>query len=995
MPPSEKSSVERLDSQIPGAFPEGDESQNESPPHISTQQTLSQALFQRRAKYSRPRNVRIKVGTWNVAGLKGTEKDIGAWFVHGKGIEESLAGFGIQGSTQETTKPRESVSAQEARSSPDAPTVPNNDHSAIPSDEEIGIYALGLQEVVDINSAAEALRPYTDPAPANRWKAEIERVLPVGYKLVAEQQLIGLLLLVYASPEMVPQVKSVSTTSVGTGLMGYMGNKGAVTARIVLGETTRLVFINSHLAAGADKAALERRNWDVNQIATRTRFSPITDSMDLAQASGETIGEEDFAFWFGDLNYRLEGIPGEDVRRLLTIHTRGLDPETSESASEVSDATNTSYSKSMEDAVPLPPELDPASLETTLLSLLPHDELHQQQKAGKAFHDGWKEGPIRFLPSYKYDIGKVGVFDSSEKKRGPSWCDRILYRTRTDKQRYDDKIKEQEEAKKRDEEMKAKGLDHAGDDEEVLYDYDPDTDGDAPAEYDEYDETADPEPEHVVTKEGFEDEICLEHYTTHLRVLSSDHKPLDAVFALKFDAVIPELKAAIHQEVVRELDRLENEGRPTITVVVDRSTGRLTSEDQDTTDSAFDGVDFGHIHYGKSKRRGITIANTGRVPATFSIMGPIPSWLTVHFDKEPDKSNKNTSDSPHEHYTLEPGEVCNAELKVKVDTTELVRNLNEAAKNLDDILVLRVQDGRDHFLPIHGRWLPSSLARSIDKLVKIPEGGIRKLQHQNPDSVDKVRWSVPREIFRLTEAIEDLTERALAEWEMTGQHEVGGKAPWQHSAGWPFVKDARYFADGAHEDTLANVYEALDCDSPFEDAFEPDVAPMQRLEILAEVLLQFQRSLQDGVVTEPLWKTIEEGLAAREKAKQQLPPDDEKMWILETLSAEPSHNMTFLLLMSMLERLAREITNAAKPKDAKTPRSSVELPASPQVSVRRKTLSKVPEVAIWQLVTRNYAATFAEVVFRVDDTVKLREKEKAARLDRMIRVIELFIAEGP
>jgi hypothetical protein len=956
--------------------------------------------------------VRIKVGTWNIAAQPGTEKDIGAWFVGGKGIEESLAGLGVKESTSggnDNDPPRESVREQEARSSKYAPTVPQNDHGAVPGDDEIGLYVLGIQEVVDIASATEALRPYTDPGPAKRWKNVIETALPKGYQLVAEQQLIGLLLLVYASPAVQPHVKAVSTTSVGTGLMGYMGNKGAVTARIVLGETTRLVFINSHLAAGADKASLERRNWDAAQINSRTRFDPVGDIMGApTQGTGEGIGEEDFAFWFGDLNYRIEGLPTDDVRRLLTVHTKDLDSadDSTESASTTSGSTtvskNTSSTSASEDAVPLPPELDPASVQTTVLSLLSHDELHQQQKAGKAFHDGWTEGPIRFLPSYKYDIGKVGVFDSSEKRRCPSWCDRILYRTRARKLRHDAKLKEQEEARKKDEEMKAKGMDHATDDEDVLYDYDPETDGDNTAEYDEYDERADPEPEQVVTKEGFTDEIQLEYYTTHMRVLSSDHKPLDAVFSLRFDAVIPELKTAIHQEIARELDRQENEGRPSIAVVVDRSTGSASPENIGKTDSAFDGVDFGDIHYAKSKRRHVTIANTGRVPATFGFtdrvvdkdqpQGPFPPWLTVTFDKEPDKLDKPSPENFHQQYTLEPADVCNVQLRLKIDVIEVVKNLNEETTTLDEVLVLRVQGGRDHFLPIRGRWLQSSLARSIDKLIKIPEGGIRKLQHQKPgfSSDDKVRWSVPREIFRLTEALEDLMERTLADWGMTG-HE-GEKAPWQHNAGWPFVKDKRYFADSGHDEATVPIYEALDCDTPFDQAFDPEMAPMQRLEILAEVLLQFLRSLQDGVITGGLWKQLEDGIQSREKARQQLAPDDEKMWVLEILSAAPHHNATFLLLTSMLQHIANQISEASKP-DPKTPRSSVDLPASPQVSVRRKTLSKVPEVAVRQLVVRNYATMFADAMVRGGGTDKLRDRDKAARKERMIRVVELFLAD--
>ncbi|KAF2474296.1 DNase I-like protein [Lindgomyces ingoldianus] len=1007
MPSSENgtsSSTDLLEARIPGAFP------GVSRLSISTHQTLSQALHARRAEYTKPRNVRIKIGTWNVAALKGTEKDVAGWFVGGKGVEESIAGFGIGNPTSKSDKSRENVAEQEARSFKYGPTIPKHDDGAVPGEDEIGLYALGLQEIVDISSPAEALRPYTDPTVSNRFKSSLEEALPDGYQLVAEQQLVGLLLLIYASPAVHPHVNSVSTTSVGTGLMGYMGNKGAVTTRIVLGETTRLVFINAHLAAGADRAALERRNWDASQISSRTRFDSIVDGMGVSQVSGECLGEEDFAFWFGDLNYRLEGMPGDDVRRLLTRHTRDLDPPDSEgpfstsskssdsSASSIAPPSDFSNPKGPDlNAVPLPPELDPASLQTTISSLLPHDELRQQQRAGKAFHDGWNEGPIQFLPSYKYDVGKVGVFDSSEKKRCPSWCDRILYRTRAAKLRHETKEREQEQARIMDEEMKSKGIDHAGDDEEVLYDYDPDTDGDT---YDEYDENPEPEPEAVLTKEGFQDEILLEYYSAHMRVLSSDHKPLDAVFGLKYDAVIPELKAAIHQEVARELDRQENEGRPTITVVVDRPAGSASLENKDTPDTNYDGVDFGDVQFAKPKRRNITIANTGRVPATFGFTdrpveegqspGTFPPWLSVTFDKQPDKPDKSSTDTLHQQYTLDPADVLNIELRLKIEMIDLVRNLNEGTATLEDILVLRVHDGRDHFLPIRGHWLQSAFARSINKLIRIPEGGIRKLQHQKPACDEGVKWSAPRELFRLTEAIEDLTERTLADWDMTGHG--SDRAPWQHNAGWPFTKDARYPADSALETTLANVYEVLDCDHSFDKAFGLEVTPMQRLEVLAETLLEFLKSLQDGIVTQDIWRQLEDGIVGREKSKQQLSADEERLWTLEVLSSTPNHNVSFVLITSMLQRVANEIANASKP-DPKTPRSSVDLPASPQVSIRRRTLSKVPDVAIRQLIKRNYATLFADAMFRAADTDKMKDKEKAVRKERMIRILELFLKE--
>ncbi|KAH9872839.1 hypothetical protein J1614_005233 [Plenodomus biglobosus] len=990
-------STEYLDARIPGAFPDA---QSLSLASITTHNTsLSQMLHDRRAEYTRPRSVRIKVGSWNTGAQKGTEQDVGAWFVRGKGVEETMAGLGISaGDKQDHGK--EHVQAQEARYAKLAPTIPLHDTAAVPAGRDIDLYVLGLQEIVDITSAAEALRPYTDPSVATKWKTSIEACLPAGYQLVAEQQLIGLYLVIYAAPELAGQVKNVSTTSVGTGLMGYMGNKGAVTARLVLGETTRLVFVNSHLAAGADKASLDRRNWDAAQINTRTRFDPIVDALGSSQTQPEGLGSEDFAFWFGDLNYRLQDMPGDDVRRLLTVHTKDLDydNESRPSTSAHSGDGSKQSSATISDAMPVPEELDPASLQTTISSLMPHDELHQQMKTGKAFHDGWAEGPVRFLPSYKYDIGKVGVFDSSEKRRCPSWCDRILYRTRAAKLRYEDKLKEKEEARKKDEEMKAKGLDAPGDDD-VLYDYDPDTDGD---NYDEYDEGEDPVPEPITTKDDLSAEILLEYYTSHMRVLSSDHKPLDAVFSLQYDAVVPELKAAIHGEIARELDRQENEGRPSIAVVVERATGASSSEEKDKTDSAFEGVDFGDVKFAKLKRRNITIANTGRVPATFGFAdrpvdkdqpaGPFPPWLSVTFDREPDKLDKPQPDDIDQHFTLAPADVLNVELKLKIESVTAVRDLNEGETILDEVLVMRVENGRDHFLPVRAQWLPSVLARSIDKLIKIPEGGIRKLQNQIP-ARGEVKWSVPREMFRLTEAIEDLTERTLAEWDMTRAE--GEKGPWQDNAGWPFVRASTGGAKTwVHEEELADVYDALDCDTPFSDAFQPETRAKEKVEILAEVLLTFLASLTDGVITRSLWEKLEECLVMREKTKQFSTPDDDKMAILEIMASAPSHNASFLLILSFLQNIANQITEQSKPKPDDNSRNSVDLPASPQAKVRRRTLSKVPEVAIRQLIVKNYAIVFAGVLFKPKEDGRMRERDRAMRKERMVGIIELFMNDA-
>ncbi|KAG6399214.1 hypothetical protein SASPL_140690 [Salvia splendens] len=61
--------------------------------------------------------------------------------------------------------------------------------------------------------------------------------------------------------------------------------------------------------------------------------------------------------------------------------------------------------------------------------LLNHDQLSNELRNGHVF-DGWKEGMINFAPTYKYEINSdryVGQNPKGEKKRSPAWCDRILW----------------------------------------------------------------------------------------------------------------------------------------------------------------------------------------------------------------------------------------------------------------------------------------------------------------------------------------------------------------------------------------------------------------------------------------------------------------------------------------------------------------------------------------------------------------------------------------
>lgn len=966
------------------------------------------------------------MGTWNVASLAGTHRDVGAWFVDGKGVSEDLSGFALADGDFRPAKPGdiETVRSQEDRRTKKASTTPRNDVALLPGGDEVGLYVLGLQEIVDISSAAEALRPYSDPQPARKWKRAVAEALPNGYQQVAEQQLIGLFLVIYASPSIAPTISSVSTTSVGTGLMGYMGNKGAVSARIVLGETTRMVFVNCHLTAGTEKGSLERRNWDSAQILSRTKFEPIYNGGGVMEEFGEGIGDEDFAFWFGDLNYRLDSMPGEDVRRLLMFHTqkqyeadetsrRKIDSELSEHTSSVSIRNGKFVDGSSEDDLPLPsatskssdstapppalpnvdsidPVSDPASLQVTLSSLLPHDQLHSQMRTGQAFHDGWREGHIDFLPTYKYDVGSVGMFDSSEKRRGPSWCDRILYRTRKNRLEYQEKVQVEQETKRRDEEMRTRGIDDdMVEDEAVLFDYDPETDG-AQDEYDPADNGS-TDPEVVTARSGFEDRLHLDYYTSHQRVLSSDHKPLDAIFTLTYDAVDSDLKMKIQQEVARELDRAENECRPVVTVVVDPGHDIDSGAESKIDFPGFQGVNLGEIRYDRRQSRNITVANTGRVPATIGFVdrsvergqsgGVAPLWLKIEFDRASD--NENANPNALREYTLQPGDAANVEFTAHVTDTSQVRRLNDGVESLDDVLVLRILNGRDYFLPVRGTWLQSAFGRSLDKLIRIPEGGVRKLQHQRPhghgNEDQGVKWSAPRELFRLTESIEDLVERSIAEWGMMAET---GRPPWD-DAGWPFATKAT--EDIAREGLKQSVRESLDCDSDFTVLFPPETPSIRRLEALAETLLAFVASLEDGIITTELWSELEKGILERERDKKTLSAEEEKTWILETLSSAPVHSISFTFITFMLVRLAREIA-PVKPAESDTwPRTSKESSREPRLLGTDASAALIRR----HEVDGAFATLFAEAI--VHAPVLIREKERRASEARRRAVVEVFL----
>ncbi|OBZ76964.1 Inositol polyphosphate 5-phosphatase OCRL-1 [Grifola frondosa] len=338
--------------------------------------------------------LKIRVGTFNVNG-KFPSQDLSAWLGHHSSIAKlipPLKEMSPLSLREVVTGPPNEIAALQGKASADAAslsintsstiiasTTQNASRSSIPISQpdapdviedttDPDLIVLAFQE---LDLSAEALLYSTKTMREDAWCVAAFAGLgekAVMYEKLVSKQLVGMLLVVIAKKRLKSCFNDIKSASVGAGIMGIMGNKGATALRLQFtpslfpsseasaARPISLTFVNSHLAAFDEM--FEKRNLDFHDLSKRLIFD--------------------------------SGIPLEDPSSPGALYA----PAT----------------------VPL------NVYETDALFWM----LMYAMRHGRAF-EGFMEHPVSYPPSYRFGAGALSDSQGYDTKRKPAWTDRILY----------------------------------------------------------------------------------------------------------------------------------------------------------------------------------------------------------------------------------------------------------------------------------------------------------------------------------------------------------------------------------------------------------------------------------------------------------------------------------------------------------------------------------------------------------------------------------------
>ncbi len=250
----------------------------------------------------------------------------------------------------------------------------NPDKDSSPPD----IYIVGFQEIVELNVGNIFLS--SNEETVGVFKNILKRNLKnIGsYELIKETNLVGICQFAFVKKSLVKEIKNLDFLILKTGVLGMAGNKGSCIIRFDLLKKS-FAFSCGHYASGEE-----------NNDDRLKELSEVMEKNVKENSNGHLrLIDHDVAFVFGDLNFR-------------------VNMDNMECRSQI---------KSKK-----------------LKSILSRDQFLIERKRNPSYQE-LEEGEITFYPTFKFDFNSR-EYDTSKKKRIPSWTDRIFWKKSSIIQQY-------------------------------------------------------------------------------------------------------------------------------------------------------------------------------------------------------------------------------------------------------------------------------------------------------------------------------------------------------------------------------------------------------------------------------------------------------------------------------------------------------------------------------------------------------------------------------
>ncbi|XP_016399630.1 type II inositol 1,4,5-trisphosphate 5-phosphatase-like [Sinocyclocheilus rhinocerous] len=234
------------------------------------------------------------------------------------------------------------------------------------------------------------------------------------------------------------------------------------------------------------------------------------------------------------------------------------------------------------------------------------------------------------------------------------------------------------------------------------------------------------------------------HYQSHMTLKTSDHKPVSSLLEIGIKVVNEESYKRTFEEIVRHIDRLENDCIPSVS---------LSQRE----------FHFQDVKFMQHQAKTVTVYNDGQVPCQFEFIPKLdePSYCKPWLAANPAKG------------FLAQGASVDIDLEVFVNRST-APELNSGQQQLEDILVLHLDRGKDYFISVTGNYLPSCFGSSLSTLCLLrepiqdmPLETIRELSNSQvsnpetdkPQEIPKEIWMMVDHLFRNAKKQEELFQQ--------------------------------------------------------------------------------------------------------------------------------------------------------------------------------------------------------------------------------------------